>query len=117
MKLFNRKTGEIGEGLALEYLLKKGFEPVSRNFSTRFGEIDLIMKDKNVIVFVEVKAKKSAEWGTPEEMFTQSKYRKVKNMGVVYLQGKDVVCRIDMVAVDLFCDPPVLRHYPNVIFL
>ncbi len=115
MKLFNKKTGGIGESLALEYLLKKGFELVLRNYSTRFGEIDLIMRDKDVLVFVEVKAKKSEDWGTPEEMFTQSKYRKVKNMGVVYLHGKDVLCRIDMVAVDLFVDLPVIRHYPNVI--
>lgn len=117
MKYFNRKTGEIGESLALEYLQKKGFELITRNYSTRFGEIDLIMRDKETMVFVEVKAKKTPDWGTPEEMFTQSKYRKVKRMGMVYLQGKDVLCRIDMVAVDLFVDPPVLRHYPNVTFL
>ena len=115
MKLFNKKTGGIGESLALEYLLKKGFELVLRNYSTRFGEIDLIMRDKDVLVFVEVKAKKSQDWGTPEEMFTRSKYRKVKNMAVIYLHGREVVCRIDMVAVDLFISPPALRHYPNVI--
>ena len=117
MKLFNRKTGEVGESLALEYLLKKGFELVLRNFGTRFGEIDLIMRDKGVLVFVEVKTKKGLDFGSPEEMFTRNKYRKVKNMGMVYLHGKDVLCRIDMVAVDFFVDPPTFRHYPNVIFL
>ncbi len=117
MKIYNRKTGEIGESLALEYLLKLGYEQVTRNFHTRYGEIDLIMRDKDTMVFVEVKAKKTAEWGTPEEMFTQGKYRKVKNMGMVYLRGKDILCRIDMVAVDLFTNPPTLRHYPNVTFL
>lgn len=117
MKYFNRKTGEIGESLALEYLQKKGFELIMRNYHTRYGEIDLIMGDKDTMVFVEVKAKKTNQWGTPEEMFTQSKYRKVKRMAMVYLHGKDVLCRIDMVAVDLFSDPPILRHYPNVTFL
>ena len=117
MKYFNKQTGEMGESLALGYLLKLGYELIMRNFHTRYGEIDLIMRDKEVMVFVEVKAKKTHEWGTPEEMFTQGKYRKVKNMGMVYLHGKDVLCRIDMVAVDLFTDPPALRHYPNVTFL
>ena len=117
MKYFNKQTGEMGESLALGYLLKLGYELIMRNFHTRYGEIDLIMRDKEVMVFVEVKAKKTHEWGTPEEMFTQGKYRKVKNMGMVYLRGKDVLCRIDMVAVDLFTDPPALRHYPNVTFL
>ncbi|MBI5358087.1 YraN family protein [Candidatus Amesbacteria bacterium] len=117
MKYFNRRTGEIGESLALEYLLKLGYEQVTRNYHTRYGEIDLIMRDKEVMVFVEVKAKKTESWGTPEEMFTQSKYRKVKRMATAYLHGKEIICRIDMVAVDLSCDPPVLRHYPNVTFL
>ncbi len=115
MKYFNKKTGAEGERLALEYLLKKGFILITKNYSTRFGEIDLIMRDKDITVFVEVKAKKSEDWGTPEEMFTQSKYRKVKNMGIIYLHGKDTKCRIDMVAVDLFVEPPSLRHYQNVI--
>jgi putative endonuclease len=117
MKIFNRKTGEEGESKALQYLLNLGYELILRNYHTRFGEIDLVMRDKDVTVFVEVKAKKTTDWGTPEEMFTQSKYRKVKNMAVIYLHGKEVKCRIDMVAVDLFSDPPALRHYPNVIFL
>ncbi|MDP1743626.1 MAG: YraN family protein [Candidatus Amesbacteria bacterium] len=117
MKYFNRKTGEIGESLALEYLQRLGYELILRNYHTRFGEIDLIMRDKETTVFVEVKAKKTEDWGTPEEMFTQSKYRKVKRMATLYLHGKEVICRIDMVAVDLFSDPPALRHYPNVIFL
>jgi putative endonuclease len=117
MKLYNKVTGQLGEGIALQYLEKKGLELVSRNFSTRFGEIDLIMRDKEVTVFVEVKAKKTEDWGTPEEMFTQSKYRKVKNMAVVFLKGKEVPCRIDMVAIVLDPDNSVQRldHYENVV--
>jgi len=72
--------------------------------------------NKNVLVFVEVKAKKTKAWGTPEEMFNRGKYRRVRNMATVFLKGKEALCRIDMVAVDL-CDPPALRHYPNVTFM
>ena len=100
----------------MQFLLKKGFELVLRNFSTRFGEIDLIMKDKNILVFVEVKAKKGEFFGTPEEMFTQGKLRRVCNMATVYLHGKEVPCRIDMAAVLLNPDNTLLsiKHYKNV---
>lgn len=117
MKLYNKVTGQLGEGIALNFLLSKDYELVLRNFSTRFGEIDIIMKDKNETVFVEVKTKKGPFFGTPEEMFTRSKYRKVKNMATVFLKGKDVPCRIDMVAIVLDPDNSVqrLNHYKNVI--
>jgi putative endonuclease len=116
MKLYNRKTGGIGEQLALEYLLSKNYELITMNYSTKYGEIDLIMKDRDILVFVEVKTKKGQDWGTPEEMFTRGKYRRVRNMATIFLQGRDVPCRIDMVAVDL-SDTPAIRHYPNVTFL
>jgi putative endonuclease len=116
MKKYNRKTGKIGESAAKEYLMKKGFEIVERNYSTRFGEIDLICKDKNILVFVEVKTKKGMDFGTPEEMFTRKKYNRVKRMATIYLDGKEVPCRIDMVAVELDSDNQSVevRHYEGV---
>lgn len=117
MKRFNKETGKIGEGAAEGILVKKGYELVLRNFSTRFGEIDLIMRDGEKLVFVEVKTKKGLKFGTPEEMFTRGKYNKVKRMATVYLKGKDVPCRIDMMAVELDQNNGVvaLRHYENVV--
>jgi putative endonuclease len=116
MKFANRETGTRGEEYAYQYLLKHGFEPITRNFSTRFGEIDLIMKDKDILVFIEVKTKKGVDFGTPEEMFTQNKLRRVHNMAMVYLRGIEVPCRIDMVAILLNPDNTLqsLKHYPNV---
>ena len=116
MKVWNRETGRIGEKIAEEFLTKKGFELISRNFSTRFGEIDLIMRDKGILVFVEVKTKKGLNFGRPEEMFTRNKYQKVKNMAIVYLKGREVKSRIDMMAVVLGPDnePISVKHYENV---
>ena len=116
MKVLNRETGRIGEGIAEGFLVKKGLELVLRNFSTRFGEIDLIMRDKDVLVFVEVKTKKGLDWGRPEEMFTRGKYERVKRMASVYLKGKEVSCRIDMVAVVLGEEnqPVSVKHFENV---
>ena len=115
-KTENRNIGRIGERLAEEFLVGKGLELVLRNSSTRFGEIDLIMTDKGILVFVEVKTKKGLGFGSPEEMFTQGKLRKVRNMATVYLKGQEVACRIDMVAVVLDDDnnPVSIKHYENV---
>jgi len=116
VKNLNRQTGTIGERAAERFLVEKGYEVIMRNFSTRFGEIDLICRDDNLLVFVEVKTKKGLDFGTPEEMFTQRKYTKVRRMATVYLQGKEVPCRIDMVAVVLDREDRVvsLKHYPDV---
>ena len=116
MKRFNREIGVIGERAAEGFLVRKGLELVLRNFSAKFGEIDLIMKDKDVLVFVEVKTKKGYSWGSPEEMFTRGKYERVKRMASVYLKGREVACRIDMVAVVLNEEnrPVSVKHYANV---
>lgn len=60
MKNFNRQTGMLAENLAAEVLAEKGFQILERNFANRFGEIDIIAKDGDVLVFVEVKAKKGS---------------------------------------------------------
>lgn len=116
MKALNKEVGRIGESIAEEFLLKKGYNPIARNFFTKFGEIDLILKDDSILVFVEVKTKKSLRLGTPEEMFTPRKYERVKRMAILYLNGREIPCRIDMVAVILSPDNQLLslNHYPNV---
>ena len=116
MKFYNKQTGRIGEVIAEQYLVKKNLRLVLRNFSTQFGEIDLIMWDKDTLVFVEVKTKKGLAFGTPEEMFTRGKYERVKRMASVYLKGREVACRIDMVAVVLNAENEAVsvKHYENV---
>ncbi len=116
MRGLNKNIGAVGEKIARNHLLSKNYELITTNFSTRFGEIDLIMKDKDIIVFVEVKTKKGLDFGQPEEMFTHGKYAKVKRMATLYLKGEDVPCRIDMVAVILGEDnqPLSIKHYENV---
>jgi putative endonuclease len=116
MKFQNRATGQLAENLALHHLQAQNYQLLAQNYSTKFGEIDLIMTDGHILVFVEVKAKKGFLLGTPEEMFTKSKYEKVKRMATIYLNGRDVPCRIDMIAVvlDQNNHPLSLRHYPNV---
>ncbi len=116
MKTNNKGTGYRGEGLAAEYLRKKNFAILERNFSNKFGEIDIIAKDKNTLVFVEVKTKIGESFGSPEEMISRGKLQRIRNMATVYLQGKAAACRIDVVAIVLDDFNEVLRltHYENV---
>ncbi len=117
MKTYNKETGRIGEELARNFLKDKGYEIVKSNFSTRFGEIDLICKDGDTLVFVEVKTKKGLDFGMPEDMYTKGKAERVKRMASVYLEGRETNCRIDMVAIVLGDNnkPERMTHYPNVI--
>lgn len=107
-------VGVRGERLAETYLAKKGYEVVERNFRTKLGEVDLIVRDGEILVFVEVKTKSSKAWGSPEEMFGRRKYNQVKRMGILYLNGRETKCRIDMIAVDLGEGKEEIRHYENV---
>lgn len=116
MKQDNRKVGFLGENLAEQALKNKGFKILERNFSNKFGEIDIIAKDKNVLVFVEVKTKKGIDFGLPEEMINAYKLQKIRRMAEVYMNGKTVLCRIDVVAIILSETDKILRlnHYENV---
>jgi len=74
------------------------------------------MMDRDVLAFVEVKTKRGLQFGSPEEMFTQAKQAQVRRMAEVYLHGRQLACRIDLVTVLLGPDisGPQIRHYPNV---
>ena len=116
MKINNRETGRLAETLATKALMEKGYSILESNFSNRYGEIDIIAKDKDILVFVEVKAKKGTEFGLPEEMISPYKLRKVRNMATIYMKGDILPCRIDVVAVVLSLEGDLIRltHYENV---
>ena len=85
MKSNNKVTGNRGEGLAVDYLEKKGYRIEECNFRTRFGEIDIVCWDEETLVFVEVKTKIGHDFGEPEEMVNKGKLAQVKRMGEVYI--------------------------------
>lgn len=108
--------GKLAEDLASQELAKKGYQIIKRNFQNRFGEIDIIAKQKNVLVFVEVKAKTGDNFGMPEEMVGRGKLGKIRAMATIYNHGKEVNCRIDVIAVvlDESGNLQRLTHYENV---
>ena len=77
--------GAWGEELALKQYKKAGFKPVAMCYTTRFGEIDLIVENKNYIVFAEVKMRKSDNFAKAREFVDQGKIRRVRTTAEIWL--------------------------------
>lgn len=94
--------GERYEALALAHLRSAGLQPVARNFQTRFGELDLVMRDGGVLVFVEVRYRARADFGGGAESITAGKRRKLATAAQQFLQAHPTLaalpCRFDVVA-------------------
>lgn len=79
------KLGWRGEAAARAWLERQGWIFVERNFRTRYGEIDLIMRDRETLVFVEVKTRRSRTFGAPEESITDQKLERLQAAAEAYL--------------------------------
>jgi putative endonuclease len=103
--MMNRsETGALGEKLARALLKKRGYHIIETNFRCREGEIDIVARQQNCLVFVEVRTKTSLGFGTPEESITAAKRRKMRVTARRYCQsheGLPEAWRIDFVAVEL----------------
>ncbi len=96
--------GPVAENFAVNLLLQKGYKIQTRNFHSRFGEIDIICVKDNTLVFVEVKARRSLKFGSPEEAVTLSKLFKIKKTGEFYSLTHPELpkkLRIDVVALEI----------------
>ncbi|MBN2225624.1 MAG: YraN family protein [Deltaproteobacteria bacterium] len=111
------KEGRFGERIARWMLILSGYRIIESNYRTRYGEIDIVARDGDDLVFVEVKTKSSREYGPPEESVDEHKQRKIARMALMYLTerqaGEDTACRFDVVTVDLSGILPKIRVIPN----
>ena len=99
-----RDTGIRGEKLAKDFLKKRGYRILETNYRCPEGEIDIIAKDKDSLVFIEVRTKTSLEFGSPEESITLTKRKRLRATAFRYRQTYDDLppsWRIDVVAVEL----------------
>jgi len=104
MKNLNYQIGKLGESLARQYLIKRGYEILTSNFQNRFGEIDIIASRNNALVFVEVKLKIGEETGQPEEMINRKKINQIQKMAEIFLQtNPSVVQKFPFWRVDAIC--------------
>jgi putative endonuclease len=113
--LLNRMLGQRGERAAARYLKRQGMRVLLRGYRTRLGEIDLIVRDGDTLVFVEVKARRQ---GTPAEAVTPEKERRLTNAALQFLRKYDLLeqrSRFDIVAVVWPQDrkAPTIEHFRN----
>jgi putative endonuclease len=114
-----RRDGADHEELALAFLAEKGYRLVERNFHLgRAGEIDLVMRDGAVLVFIEVKARRTHLYGLPEEAVTPAKRRQIRRVAEGYVQVRgitDYQARFDVIAIDYATgvdeQHPEIRHF------
>lgn len=98
------RTGKRGEDLAVAYLKSKGYRIIERNYKCLFGEIDIVAKEGNTVVFVEVKSRKSGDFGDPQTAVGWEKKRKISRIALKYLEEKHLYpcdARFDVVAVKM----------------
>jgi len=118
MTLRRKLLGEKGEAIAKDYLLKNGYEIIRTNYRTRFGEIDIIAKTEKYLVFVEVRAKSSLNFGSAEESISRVKKAKIRRVAQSFiLQEKAFkeTLRFDVIAVIFNKHQELIetRHYEN----
>jgi putative endonuclease len=112
-----RDIGKEGEEIAAKFLVQKGFEILARNYQYGHGEIDIVAKDKGVLVFIEVKTRLNLEFAEPEYAINKKKIQQIKKMAELYLFDKEIeeaYCRFDVVAILLEdISNPIITHYEN----
>lgn len=110
------KTGSKGENLAADFLKRKGFEIVARNYRHKHAEIDLIVKRDNWLIFVEVKTRSSVSFGQPEEFVDDFKGKKIFEAAEEYIYATDWNghIRFDIVSVKLGAEVEIM-HFEDAI--
>lgn len=100
--LISKDLGQHGEELALKKLIGLGYKVLDKNFTCKIGEIDLIAKDKDALVFIEVRSKSNKEYGVPQETVNHKKQQKIRRVAEYYLiknNLQDVYCRFDVIGI------------------
>jgi len=109
--------GEKGEALAAEFLQAGGYSILHRRYRFGRGDIDLIARKGNTVVFVEVKTRRTLMYGEPEEAVTADKVRRIRRIASAYLSRchlSECDCRIDIVGVTFEGGKPVIRHTRDI---
>ena len=119
-KLDHISLGKLGEDFAVQHLKEKNYGIIERNYTCRFGELDIVARDKNVTVFAEVKSQYSYVSVKPERKIDFRKRKKLCSLARYYKKSKlnkNASCRIDVIIVYISRDNRVfdIKHYPNAL--
>ncbi len=117
---YRKYIGRIGETEAVGYLEKKGFVILERNYRAERGEIDIIAREGDTLVFVEVKTKRQDGFGEPEDWVGRKKQDQIAKVAMRYLQEKNldnVDCRFDVIAIGYENGKKKISHIQDAFWL
>ena len=115
-------VGMMGEIYAARYLVRKGWSLVSANYKSRFGEIDLIVRKRKILVFVEVKTRSPDSMFSPRETVDYQKQTKIVKTAMLFLQKEEYrKCQPQFDVIEVILDEEsywnekkaIIHHYPN----
>ena len=114
------ELGHTGERLAEAFLKRQRLKTVARHFGTPVGELDLVMRDGETVVFVEVKTRRDRKYADPQDAVGRAKQRRMTRAALWFIDQKrwqDRPCRFDIVAVTLSTTgAPEIEHFPEAFF-
>jgi len=113
----NQRIGKWGEDMATEYLAQKGYELITRNARTPYGEIDIVVKQGDTVIFVEVKTRTSNTMALPEESITPRKRDHMLAAADLYAAEHEIDhWQIDVIAIEGKPEStPKITHFENAI--
>ena len=113
----NQRIGKWGEETATEYLMQRGYEIIARNARTPYGEIDIIAKQKDIIIFIEVKTRTSNKMGLPEESITPRKRQHMLDAAQHYAAENEIDhWQIDVISIEgKPGSTPKITHFENAL--
>lgn len=116
-KTKNKSTGNLGEDLAAEYLLKLKYKILGRNLNLKVGEIDILAEDRGAIVIVEVKTVRGSGFGLAQDLVRFKKQNKLKLLAnAVSQKYPNRTLRIDVVGIDFSSTQAKVEHIQNAVY-
>lgn len=118
MKTQNKSVGNYGEDLACEYLKKKNYYILERNYSNRYGEVDIICVYRGTLIFVEVKSRRNRFFGLPQDAVDDRKKRKIDSCAKGYIAEKNwykLHRRYDII--EIIFEENYINHIENAFIL
>jgi putative endonuclease len=116
MSQARQSLGKFGEDLACQELERRGYAILARRYRRRGGELDIVARDGQIVVFVEVKTREGCEFGAGAESVTLLKRRRMASVALDYMARHNLVerpCRFDVVSIDMNGQEPRVELYQN----
>ena len=111
----NKQIGDFGEEFAAAYLAEHHYTILERNYRTPYGELDIIAKDGDTVVFVEVKTRSTARFGTGFESITPKKQATLLSCAQYYADTHALACPLRIDAIEIMLDTKKLTHLKGAV--